>query len=349
MLLAIDPDLFEASLRNDEPNNESKQAIKWLVQNIAKVEFAFDRQKVLMGEYATFLEKYSSHKEHLAVVFLEDLLSWQKSKSAQIDSLCSHGLQELLARRGCDEPVEPTLIGMGEHAPTLGLTILLTMQAAKVRKRGLHDPAICQEFCKQLPKLRVEYAHTKISMPSLEAEPKTEKDLWFEDKIGLIVSQVFDGRPRLKTPAPVEAALGGPGADVDVYVYKEQSDCRDVWIGECKLCRWNEDQWVEIKKVEQLEKRLPAVSEYERSKIPADKGLNVHSIVISNAPDMTPKAWELADKIGAVFWHVKLSEGWREGVRWHVVQVDEYKPEAPSSENSDWHRHSVGPIYRRPE
>jgi hypothetical protein len=332
MLYAIDPDLFEASLQH----TESRRAVEWLANNIAELEFAFDRQHVLIKEYATFLEKYINQKEHLAVIFLNDLLSWQKSKIAKVDSLCSHDLQELIDCRDCDEPVEPTLIGMGEHAPTLGLTILLTMQAAKVRKRGLHDPSVCQEFCKRLPKLRVKYAHPKISMPSMEAESKTEKDLWFEDKMRLIASQVFDGRPRQKTPPSVEAALGGRGADVDVYIYREQNDCRDVWIGECKLHKMNNDHWVGINKVQQLERRLPVVSEYERAKIPADKELNVHSIVISNVANMAPEAWKLAGEIGAIFWHAELSEAWRERKQWHVVQVNEYIPEAPSDVDSNW-------------
>lgn len=339
MLLAIDPDLFVASLQHGESN----RAIEWLVNNIVDLEFAFDRQKVLLKEYATFLENHVNQKE-LAVVFLNDLLSNRTAQIAQLDSSCSHDIQELINRRGCNQPVEPTLIGMGIHAPTIGLTILLAIQAAVIRRRGLHDPEVRKEFCKQLPKLKVAYAHSKISMPSLEVESKTEKDLWFEDKMRIIASQIFDGRPRQKTPLPVETTLGGRGADVDVYIWKEQNICRDVWIGECKLCKVNEDQWVETKKVEQLRKRLPVVREYERSKIPAGKELNVKGIIISNAANMAPEAWEAACELEAIFWHVELSEEWRQREHWHIVQIKEYEPEAPSDENLDWHGRFVRTI-----
>lgn len=340
MLLAIDPDLFEASLQH----SESERAVEWIVNNMADLEIAFDKQKVLLKEYVAFLEKNVNRKEHLAIAFLNDLLSGPREKISKLDSFCSNDIEYLIYHRGCDEPVEPTLIGMGEHAPTLGLTILLTIRAAEVRKRGLHDPRICQEFCKQLPKLKVEYAHTKISMPSLEAEPKTKKDRWFEDKMRLIAAQIFSGRPRQKTPPPVEAALGGKGADVDVYVWKKESGRRDVWIGECKLCKMNEDQWVEIHKVQQLERRLPIVMEYERTKISDETELNVQGIMISNASTMTPEAWKLASEIGAIYWQVELSKEWLPRESWYIECVREYVPEQPSNEHLDWHGRFVRTI-----
>lgn len=340
MLIAIDPDLFVSSLTN----NQSKRTIEWLVQHMADLEFAIDRTKELRREYMTFLEQNVNQKNDLAVVLVDELLNAGRSATvALLSASRTHALDIEIAHHRCDRPVEPTLIGMCANAPKLGLTLLLTDPSVCERTRGLHNNDARQTFRELLPKLRVEYASPDIRMRGLEAEEKIDKDLWFEDKAKIIVNQVFGGKSRQNTPAPVQSALDG--GDVDVYVWLDNDTQRNVWIGECKLQRFKDAHQVPLKKVKQLKVRLPIVTEYERTKISADKEVRVNSIVISNARDMEPEAWELAHAIGAVFWHIELSEDWKDKQQWYIAKVTEYAPKPPTEgENSQWSRRLVREI-----
>lgn len=319
-LIAIDPDVFTAAIGDEE----CERALEWVYENLDAIEIALDKKDVLRNEYQDFLVSEAEVKS-IAVELMSYLWTYVLPQSRKISSHCSHNDEELINRRGCKTPVEPVLIGMATNAPDSGLTILLTPPSG-LRKRCLHDAKIRTEFCKQIPKLTVRYASgTKIAFPALEEPPqKSERGHWFEDKAGHVIRELYDcPHLFLKTPQSIEKKVG----DVDIWAYERAGNPRRVWVGECKLREFNEENWITYKEVKQLEVKLNAVRDYEKARTDvSSEPIEIKGFMVSNASNMTDEAWELANEIGATFIRTLLSDDWQHQGQWGIEKVEEFEP-----------------------
>lgn len=327
MLLAIDTDLLKAALQD----KDAKRAVEWLVEKIEDLQFALDKSRVLLREYKDFLDEIS--EDSLPYRFLAELLKRQGTQTHTLQSECDYDVQALVQTH-CNQPIEPTLIGMGCHAKHLDYRILLS--GTEQRQRGLRKEQVQSAICKQL-KMQVIFPNTQISFPALEEKSKVERDFWFEDKCQAAIQKIYSFQcGRKPTPKVIEQSVG----DVDVYGYTLKGNSRLIWVGECKLFWSDRNNYVERQKVVQLEQKLRAVQDYEESQLIKGGKVEIKRFVISNGVDMRSSAWALLASIQATFLQVSLSQNWQSDPRWRIERLEEFEPY--QTENYD---ENGGPIW----
>lgn len=333
MLLAIDPDVFVASLSYIE----CEQVLNWVADHLYEYEFVLDREQVLEEEY---LEFFAEHLERdiVAVQILQQLglfdpqspRTTNQPKIKRLPSKCPDQIQSLLNLRACKSPIEQRLICMSTHAPKRGLTLLLTNPQDNY-PRKLHELKFKEEICKVIPKLTVVYASdSEVAYPSLATRTKDDTDRLFEKMAEYVIREHYDC-PHCypHTPASVDEEAG----EVDIYGYEreeEASHITRIWVGECKLRRLSEEKLITTSEVRQLVNKCRSIKAYEEKM--RGGAVEIHSFMISNAKDMEADAWQEAAKHKNLrFLSTRLINNWQNRSDWRIIEVEELEPELVGS------------------
>lgn len=332
MLLAIDPDVFVASLSYVE----CEQVLDWLANHLYEYEFALDHDNVLDEMYLDFLVQHMD-KDTVGILILKHLDLYSANPQAgtakitRLSSNCTDDIDSLLKLRGLRKrtsQIERLLICMGLDAPKRGLTVVLTHPQDEY-PRKLHQQDFKEEIGKAIPKLRIVYASdykTKAIYPSLETQSKDDTDRLFEKMAEYVIREHYDC-PHCypHTPARVDKEAG----EVDIYGYEREEEASGVmriWVGECKLRRLSEDKLITTSEVRQLAQKWRSIKAYEEKK--RGRPVEIHNFMISNAKNMEADAWKEAAKLENFrFLSTRLISNWQNRSDWRIIEVDELEPE----------------------
>ena len=324
MLIAIDPDVFVASLRDVS----CEQMLFQIYNHLELLRVALDDSHKIVAEYYDFLEKHEDRFEkHVAVQLLQIILLGDESITLPLPTRLLPSVQKVVTRYKCTTPLEPQLIGMAANAKHLRLRLLLAgMGFSRLRHRGLNNPQVRRALKKEIPWLEVNFASERkeIFAPSSIMH---EKARTFECLVAIKLQTLHPNLRCIETPEGVKALLKKQ-EDVDLYGYEQNCNTLVVWVGECKLRReGNErDKPITSAEIAQLRLRMQKASQYESSRTDlAGQTVQIKGLIISNAEKFFDDlARQEAQKIGAEFWHAKLSSGWTTDHHWYIRQLTKY-------------------------
>jgi len=278
MLLAVDPDVFNATKRD--------LCCNFTVINLAaRVEeddvlFAVDGAAI-EREYVTLLfEYYKAGRQREHVPRLLTLALGPRKK--RISPSPSNTLQAFLSKTpDCAHPVEPELLGMAEKEPTLCL--LLAGDVPGVRPRGLVNPTIRRELLLCIGDRDVRFATDTVveAEPFRVALPKQSLGLWFQDAVALYLQ---GQEPDLRCIAAPRDIYNRQKCkeQIDLYGYRKVERGRALVVGECKLPEEGHNRLLLWDDIKQVLRKLMAAVDYEWQKTGSDI-VQLEAVIVSTA------------------------------------------------------------------
>lgn len=338
-LVVLDPDIF----RFYDELSDNHFFLEWISDRIEDFKFAVDGPTSggdgeLIRRYEDFLIERESEREEgsnlaydLLIKLLPLLRAAQRLNASQtvnpnLEAVLKQCNNLIDGPRGSDgiNDIESTMIRMAAGSPKLGVCLFLVSHDSKCLRR-LHNSKCRNDLIRAETKLRVLGASDRSYLLPIEEEENARAH-WFEDKVALAMSRMFGGGlPVLSTPEDIERKCG----DIDVWIelcLRERLDVH-VIIAECKLNLYSAESFVAVKKVKQLQARIPEVKRKLSETLQVnDNNIAITSYVVSNAPDMTCEAWELASKCQINFLRAVISGEFKRANKWSIASFEEFEP-----------------------
>lgn len=259
---------------------------------------------------------------------LQDIFN-HRERSSKLKTLAPAYPSELHSRIvqwGCDKPVEPVLIGMAAASVDANVRLLLVGED-RLRQRGLHNRNTVhelREFFRSRLYKGIEVVHaSRIGLPSRDELVLGYERRVFEDQVrGIFQNRVYQQYGQLPyswqpTPGQVEKhcdPAGDKAGEIDVYLYVDIQEIRNVWVCECELRETgNEGQPTTAEKVLKLRRKVDAARAFEESQ---GKAVVVRGYMITNARELLPQANTIMEDCGFQFCSVSMPKKWATDYRW---------------------------------
>lgn len=317
MLWVIDPDVLTSA----QNHPACQMSLLSILNQLRAHQFAVDNNEI-KREYLTFWKAYRN-TDHPGITILRQIFDDLSGLSVEVSSDVAE-FSDRLAALGVREPVEPSLLAIVARTEVNSPVLLLTGSTAAIRKRQLHDAAICRiarnRWCQWLD---VRYAgDTDFQIPSPVRERHADLDSALFEKSAALALQEIDSSLRFRQSPP----KGTFGEEIDVFGEKKVKGRWTIVIGECKLREeGNESKQIGTEVVDQVDRKARKVEAYYRAKRKVDN-FRIERHIVTNAvgvePDAKAKASALT-KIGypVYFWQAKLERGWSRKKNWRIMKL----------------------------
>ena len=335
MLIAIDPDVFVASLTD----SSCEHMLEQVFHNLERLRVAVDDSQEILSEYYAFLDKHiDTYEEHTAIKLLQEVLFVEEQVILPLPTQLPLSLRDAL--KGYEyTTIEEKLLRMVANAEHLGLRLLLagTGINARLRPRKLNESRVRRRLEKKMPWLDVRFASDRREILKLPSALHCNARL-FEFMAARLLQTQHPNLRCIETPDEVKE-------EIDLYGYEQDGDTLTVWVGECKQRQEGQEKRkpITIQEIEQLRRKMKVASQYEKSRsdlagktikpasaasVPiqpasaASVPIQIKGLIISNATEFFDDlAVQEAQRIGAEFWHAELTSGWTNNQHWYIHQL----------------------------
>lgn len=336
MNLAIDPNVFRATVNQDKCGEACSQALKTLYDQK-------DRHKVIVSKelqnaYNKFIQdnirgKSTSYLLRNSLAYAKHLLSTSsalKLVPIEISNTLPEKIKEILEPNGCGpaDPIDHCLINLATimckartiHDLGAGIVLLLAC-CSQTNSLKLYNKTICDTLKQEIAGLEIECT-SSLNFARHHVDPSTlpnkkQHSLMLEHFCNTWIHQHYN--VLIKGPCKID------NEEIDVLCCKvENGKIQVVYVGECKLRV--EDETAILAKAKfgtQFSKKIEAVKKYCWNQDENDKP-HIIGFVFGDHETLDDNAWQFLQEFGYNFVQVMMPPNWRERPDW-VLTYSNFK------------------------